>query len=121
MTGSRLGPFTRAHVFYVGFVGLASIAFVGVSIRLDPSGYLDAINLHPWAFLTLLFLAFVSRLLSFRMAGMVTFSLDTGVYVAGLLTLGTGAGTIIVFLAMLMRGLVELVYREVGGREAWPP
>lgn len=121
MTGERMGPFTRAHVLFVGLVGLASLALVILVVQQDPDQYLDTIRLNPEAFLTLLILAFVSRLLSFRMAGMVTFTLDTGVYVAGLLTLGTGAGAALVFLAMLLRGLVELVYREVGGRSAWPP
>ncbi|MBL6976051.1 MAG: GGDEF domain-containing protein [Deltaproteobacteria bacterium] len=121
MTGTRMGPFSRAHVLYVGLVGLACLALVIVAIQYHPEEYFDTVRRNPWAFFTLLILAFVSRLLSFRMAGMVTFTLDTGVYVTGLLTLGTGAGTLMVFVAMLLRGLVELVYREVGGHEAWPP
>jgi len=116
-----MGPFSRAHVVYVGVVGLISLGVVFTAAYISQDVYMESIHRNLEAFLTLLFLAFVSRLLSFRMAGMVTFSLDTGVYVAGLLTLGTGPGIALVFIAMLMRGLVELVNREIVGHQPWPP
>lgn len=121
MTDSRLSPFTRAHIIYVAIAGLVGLSGLVVAIESHPALFLGPLRQDPQAFVTFLTLAFISRLLSYRMAGMVTFSLDTGAYVASLLTLGTGPATLVVFLAMLLRGLLDLVNREVAAREPWPP
>ncbi len=121
MTDTRLGPFTRAHVLYVSLAGLMGLASLVLAVWARGDQFTDPVRQDPEGFLTFLTLAFISRLLSFRLAGMVTFSLDTGIYVASLLTLGTGPATLVVFLAMLLRGLVDLVNREVTAREPWPP
>ncbi len=121
MTDTRLGPFTRAHILYVSVMGLVGLVCLGVAANSRGDVFVESVRQDPDAFVTFLALAFISRLLSFRLAGMVTFSLDTGVYVASLLTLGTGPATLVVFLAMLLRGIVDLVNREVAAREPWPP
>jgi len=121
MTDSRIGPFTLAHVAYVSLTGLLGLVLLGAAIAVRTNLFVEPIRTAPDAFVAFLILAFTARLLSFRMAGMVTFSLDTGVYVAAMLTLGTEPAAIIVFFAMLLRGVVDLVNREVTGREPWPP
>lgn len=121
MTDTRLGPFTRAHILYVSVAGLVGLACLAAALKTRGDLFVEPVRQDPEAFATFLTLAFISRLLSFRLAGMVTFSLDTGVYVASLLTLGTGPATLVVFLAMLLRGIVDLVNREVAAREPWPP
>lgn len=121
MTTTRLGPFTRAHILYVSIAGLVGLLCLGAAVQTHGDLFVEPVRQDPDAFLTFLTLAFISRLLSFRLAGMVTFSLDTGVYVASLMTLGTGPATLVVTLAMLLRGIVDLVNREVTAREPWPP
>lgn len=121
MTDTRLGPFTRAHILYVSIMGLLGLACLTAAIHNRSDLFVEPVRKDPDAFVTFLTLAFICRLLSFRLAGMVTFSLDTGVYVASLMTLGTGPATLVVFLAMLLRGLVDVVNREIAARESWPP
>jgi len=117
---SAFGPFTLAHILYTGFLGLASlVTLVGLALA-NPDQVVQPLSADPLGFVIMLFLAFVSRLMSFRVAGMVTFSLDTGIYVASVMTLGIGAGVFLAFIAMLMRGVVELVQREITQRAQWP-
>lgn len=120
MTSSRIGPFTRSHIAYVAIVGGASLIAVLSALAFfgEPSQFPLRENMA--AFVSLLVLAFLSRLMSFRVAGMVTFSLDTCVYVASLLLLGTLPATLLVFVVMLLRGIVELANREVTSRDPWP-
>jgi len=114
-------PFTRVHVAYVALVGAAALAVLAWAVVSDPRTLLQPIWRHPGAFATFAVLAFLSRMMAFRVLGAVVFSLDTGVYVASLVTLGTGPATVVVFGAMLLRGLVEHLRRELGRQEHWPP
>ncbi|MBM4396417.1 MAG: hypothetical protein FJ087_12110, partial [Deltaproteobacteria bacterium] len=65
-------------------------------------------------------LALLSRIMAFRVLGTIIFSLDTGVYVAALLTTGAGPATLVVFSAMLIRGMYEHGKRELVDRDHWP-
>ncbi len=114
------GPFTRAHVAYVAIVGAVSLAAVVAAFALRAPTLCGPIGAHPAAFLTFALLATASRMLAFRIAGGVMFSLDTGVYVAALLTLGVGPGAMVVFTAMLVRGAVEAFGRELVRKDHWP-
>lgn len=120
MTDTKIGPFTKAHVIYITTLGILASGLLGTLLALKQD-LLVEVRHDPEAFVIFLTTAFVARLLSVRMAGMVTFTLDTGVYVTALLLLGTGAAILIVFLAMLLRGLVDLVTRELSPRQSWPP
>jgi diguanylate cyclase (GGDEF)-like protein len=107
-------------VLYSGLSGFASIvALTGIALA-NPDLLVQPLSADPLGFVIMLFLAFVSRLMSFRVAGMVTFTLDTGIYIASAMTLGVGAGVLLAFIAMLMRGVVELIQREVAERAQWP-
>jgi diguanylate cyclase (GGDEF)-like protein len=119
-TKSTFGPFTFAHVLYTGLLGFASLALLIAVTLANPDLLTKPLSANPLGFVIMLFLAFVARLMSFRVAGMVTFTLDTGVYVASVMTLGVGAGVLLAFIAMLMRGVVELVQRELAQRAQWP-
>lgn len=116
----RAGPFTVAHVAYVAVLGVASLAALATLFTTRPALF-SAVGTVPAAFAMFLVLGIATRLMSFRVGGIATFSLDTSVYVAAALTLGAGPSTLVVFLAMLLRGGVEWIRREAFEKDHWPP
>lgn len=111
-------PFTKAHIIYVGILTLIAISGLIMAFRLYGSGLFPPDKYE--AFITFTLLAISSRLFAFRIAGGVTFSLDTGVYIASLVTIGGGYTSLVIFIAVLARGVFEMIRRESIEKKHWP-
>jgi diguanylate cyclase (GGDEF)-like protein len=69
--------------------------------------------LLPWSPLVLFaVLAFISKFLSFAMAGGITLSLDTAIYITAVLSLGTLPGAWAVFFSMFLKIVWDTLDRE---------
>jgi len=101
--------YSRRYYIYTVLAGTASFL-----ILLWLSFGVETVSAFDWPSLVVFAsLAFVSKFLSFRLMGVVTVSMDTAVYVAALLSLGTLPGAWTVFLSMYLKVVWDTLRREV--------